>query len=280
MQSPLYFASRPVAAKTGTTNDYRDAWIVGYTPNLAVGAWAGNNDNSPIDKKIAGLVVAPLWHAFMEEALSSLPKEYFSTPEPTSKEIKPVFRGIWQGYDYFTIDKISGKLATGLTPEETKQEIYLPNVHEILYWVDKNDPKGPVPTNPAEDPQFNHWEYPVQEWLKTQYLPTPVQPTAEDDVHTEEKSPNLQILSPNPDLVYDKNQKITVQTSEQSPFPLMKLDFYINNMYVGSSNSSPFLLSFTPTEIKSIKGENTLKIVATDLVYNKGEAETVFYVTE
>ena len=72
-----------MAAKTGTTNDYRDVWTVGYTPTIAVGVWAGNNDNSPMQKKTAGFIVSPLWHAFMEKALAIRPKEYFG--EPTSR---------------------------------------------------------------------------------------------------------------------------------------------------------------------------------------------------
>ena len=276
--SPLYFADRPVAAKTGTTNDYRDAWIMGYTPNLAVGAWAGNNDNSPIDKKIAGLVVAPMWRAFMDQALKNLPKEYFNAPEPTSKEIKPVFQGIWQGYDYFTIDKISGKLATDLTPAETQQNIYIPNVHEILYWVNKDDPYGAIPTNPADDPQFDHWEYPVQQWLKTQSIPYPQQPTTYDDVHTVANSPKIAISHLDANTIYNSDEKITVQVISQGTYPLSKLDFYINSTYVGSSNSYPFLFSFTPNEIKSISTKNTLKVVATDSVFNKSEAEFTFNV--
>ena len=253
---------------------------MGYTPNLVVGAWAGNNNNTSIDKKVAGMVIAPMWRAFMDEALPSFPKEYFTSPEPTTNEIKPVFRGVWQGYDSFIIDKISNKLATDLTPEETRQEVFLPNVHEILYWVNKDDPWGAVPENPADDPQFKHWEYPVQEWLKTQYLPTPIKPVDYDDVHTEKRSPKINIIDPNQNSTYDRNQKITVQTSNQSTYPISKLDFYINSTYVGSANQTPFLFSFVPADINSIGSENTLKIVATDSVYNRSEVEMNFFITE
>ena len=81
--SALYFPKREVAVKTGTTNDYRDAWIVGYTPSIAVGAWAGNNDNTPMEKKVAGFIVAPLWNAFMIEVLKELPDEKFEKPKKT-----------------------------------------------------------------------------------------------------------------------------------------------------------------------------------------------------
>jgi len=278
--SPLYFSDRPVAAKTGTTNDFRDVWIVGYTPNLVVGAWGGNNNNTPIDKKVAGMVIAPLWRAFMNEALPSLPKEYFTAPEPTSTDLKPVFRGVWQGYDYFTIDKLSGKLATDLTPEETRKDIYLPNVHEILYWITKDDPYGDLPTTPSNDSQFDHWEYPVQEWLKTQTLITPIKPTALDDIHTAEKSPKIIITNPVANFTYNKSEKILVQFSNQNIYPLSKLDFYLNGIYIGSSTNIPFLFSFTLNEVTAQAEENTLKIVATDAFYNRGETEVKFNISD
>jgi len=59
----------PAAAKTGTTNDYRDNWTVGYTPHLVVGVWAGNTDNSPMAPGTSGLTgAAPIWHEFMTQA--------------------------------------------------------------------------------------------------------------------------------------------------------------------------------------------------------------------
>jgi 1A family penicillin-binding protein len=274
--SSLYFADRPVAVKTGTSNDFRDSWVVGYTPNLVVGAWAGNNDNRPVNKKTSGMVVAPMWHAFMVEALKDLPKEYFTEPEPTPKDIKPVLRGFWQGDDFYTIDKISGKLATDLTPEETRQEIFNQNVHDILYWVDKNNPLGPKPTNPENDPQFNRWEYSVKKWAASQSLTYPIKPTSNDDVHTESRSPKISILTPTNNSSYGTDQKITVQIGGQTTYTLTKLDFYINSLYIGSSDKTPFLFSFNPGEIKSIQDRNTLKVVATDSVYNRGEAETTF----
>ncbi|MDB5189291.1 MAG: putative penicillin-binding protein, partial [Parcubacteria group bacterium] len=63
--NPLHFENYDVGAKTGTTNDYRDVWTVGFSPSIVVGTWAGNNDNKPMVKEIAGYVVAPMWHAFM-----------------------------------------------------------------------------------------------------------------------------------------------------------------------------------------------------------------------
>lgn len=59
--------SRPAAVKTGTTNDARDAWTIGYTPQIVTGVWVGNNDNSPMSEDISGSnAAAPIWQALME----------------------------------------------------------------------------------------------------------------------------------------------------------------------------------------------------------------------
>ena len=137
--SPLYVAERDVAVKTGTSNDYRDAWIIGYAPNIAIGAWVGNNDNSEMEKKVAGLIVSPMWRDLMDKVLPTLPAESFTPPTPEdSSRLKPILRG-----------------ELGSEP------------HSILYWVDKDNPRGPIPSYPGNDPQFNNWEYGVKRWAAT-----------------------------------------------------------------------------------------------------------------
>lgn len=72
--------SRPAAAKTGTTNDFRDNWTVGYTPQIATAVWVGNNDHSAMEN-IDGITgAAPIWHDYMEGAHEGLPVESFSMP--------------------------------------------------------------------------------------------------------------------------------------------------------------------------------------------------------
>lgn len=142
-RSWLYFPDRQVAVKTGTTNNYRDAWVVGYTPSFAAGVWVGNNDNTSMEKKVAGFIAAPLWNAFFAEALKKLPVEEFEKPMPLP-EPKPILAGDWRG------------MSTSTPPE----------IHDILYWINKDDPLGPQPENPASDSQFNHWEWAVQKWAR------------------------------------------------------------------------------------------------------------------
>lgn len=68
-------AQLPVAAygKTGTTQDYRDAWFVGFAGDLVVGVWVGNDDNRPMTKVTGGGLPTRLWHAFMVDALQGAP---------------------------------------------------------------------------------------------------------------------------------------------------------------------------------------------------------------
>lgn len=73
---------RPVAGKTGTTNEFADAWFVGYAPNLAVGVWVGFDDRRSLGDREAGASVAlPIWVAFMKEALTQLPVQAFPIPD-------------------------------------------------------------------------------------------------------------------------------------------------------------------------------------------------------
>ncbi|MBI4671428.1 MAG: PBP1A family penicillin-binding protein [Chloroflexi bacterium] len=73
--------SRPAAAKTGTTTDFRDNWTLGYTPDLAVGVWAGNADNTPMYRVTGISGAGPIWHDFMEEALRGIPEREFAVPD-------------------------------------------------------------------------------------------------------------------------------------------------------------------------------------------------------
>ncbi len=142
LDSPLYFPGYDVAVKTGTTDDTRDAWVIGYTPSIAIGTWAGNNDNSPMVKSIAGMILAPSWHDIMAYVLTKYPKEYFGEPDQISSSVPPMLRGDWQVPD--------------------KNGTVIP--HSLLYWTDRNDPQGPPPSDPSQDPQFSRWEYGVQSW--------------------------------------------------------------------------------------------------------------------
>lgn len=135
------FPDREIALKTGTTNDYRDAWCLGYTPSLVVGVWAGNNDNAPMQKHAGSILAAvPIWHDFMGQALVDRAPEFFNKPtQPDETQLKPVLKGQY------------------LSASDGQP-------HDILYYLDKNDPLGPAPANPQSDSQFLNWEVPIRNW--------------------------------------------------------------------------------------------------------------------
>lgn len=86
--SPLAFLKGTVAAKTGTTQDFHDAWTVGYTPSIAVAVWAGNNDNSALRYGADGVfVAAPIWRDFLDRVMDRLPAESFASYDPIPTDI-------------------------------------------------------------------------------------------------------------------------------------------------------------------------------------------------
>lgn len=77
--------SRPAAVKTGTTNDYKDALTIGYTPNLVIGVWVGNNDNKPMDSVAGSLGAAPIWRQLMEHMIKGTAISKFQPPNGVIK---------------------------------------------------------------------------------------------------------------------------------------------------------------------------------------------------
>jgi penicillin-binding protein 1C len=285
--SPLNFPGRDVAVKTGTTNDYRDAIIVGYSPDIVIGAWAGNNNNTPMERRVAAFIIAPYWNKIMNYALRELelPNSKFARPVPeTGFDLKPVLRGKWQGGVSTLIDKVSGKLATEYTPSDSLDEILTGGVHSILYWVNKDDVRGPAPTNPDNDSQFKSWEYGVRNWANARGYNDanePEIPTDFDDVHGPGNLPEISIESPRENSRYSRNSRINVEFESDGEFELTKADYFINNEYIGSA-LPPFNFSFIPADITAIgnsSNTNTLRVVVYDEVLNRTEATTRFRVS-
>jgi penicillin-binding protein 1C len=280
--SALYIPGRDVAVKTGTTNNNKDAWTIGYTPSIVVGVWAGNNNNVAMKK--GGVAVAgPIWNKFMNEALKTLPPESFEKPDLSiDPSLKPVLRGSWQGNESFFVDKVSGKLATADTPPETREERVVTNVHSILYWVNKNDILGPPPANPSSDPQFNHWETAVQNWWSQNRYRYPTvswneKPGSTDDVHTEFSKPKVEILEPVEGAVYSPNDTINLRTSVSGTYPIQKMDIFINDIYLETINP-PFNFSFSPKDIENLDKNNEIKIISYDSAFNRAESVAHFSV--
>ena len=280
--SPLQLGDRPVAAKTGTTNNNRDAWLMGYTPSIAVGVWAGNNNNKEMTKSAGGFSAAgPIWHAFMTRALANTPIESFNAPT-IPQTGKPILDGQISS-EKLLIDKASGKLATQYTPETMKEERTYAEFHSILKYVDRNDPLGPVPEHPQDDPYYQPWEAAITTWIqkKEQELGKTISqespPTEYDDVHIPENFPVIKITTPQENNSIGRT--LHIETTASAPRGVKRVEFYLDGFYLSSADSAPFQVSVSlPSSID--KGFHTIKAVAYDDVENQGSTSVSVNVIE
>ena len=268
----LILPDRPVAAKTGTTNDFHDAWTMGFTPSLVAGVWVGNNNNQAMKTGADGSVIAaPIWNQFMLEALKNTPPENFIAPQ-TIITGKPVLDGVKVAEKIYQIDTMSGKLATQYTPKETIKEIRVRADHSILQFVNKDNPRGDVPTNPASDSQYSNWEDAVQRWASEQgYSATSSAqgiPTDYDNTHLAEDQPQVIIVTPLPKQNI-KESIINVEVTANSRRGIKELFFYLDDTLLSTTNN----VSETNLDISGFdNGFHTLTIKAKDDLKNMGTA--------
>ena len=261
----LTLNDRPAAVKTGTTNDYKDAWTIGYTPSIITGVWVGNNDNKSMSKGADGSVVAaPIWQNYMNRILTGTPVETFKKPEIEDTG-KPVLDGVIPTTTVVKVDKVSGLLATSSTPPDMIREDRYWQGHCILYYVDRENPRGPAPTNPEADPQFAPWEAGVKSWAEKQKLNLGEPPKDSDNLHIPENQPDLTIISPS------AGQQITdhtllVNATATAPRGVKTFNLYINGFLLKTINADhldeEISLDFLPD------GQHKLAIEACDDVKN------------
>jgi len=270
LHTNINLPDRPSAIKTGTTNDYRDGWLAGYTPNLVTVVWAGNNDNSAMRRGAGGsTVAAPIWLNYMKRATADMPIERFTPPDPIKTQ-KPAILGT-AFKKTVTINRITGKLATDFTPPELREDIEGYEPHNILYYVDKNNPLGHPPADPARDPQFSRWESAVQAWVTSNnWNATSTIPTETDDQYTESNRPTTQIESPSENETVSTRQ-FTVRTNTSAPRTVQRVEAYLDGMLVGTRFSEPWNISVTiPNSI--VQGFRTLSVRAYDDIGNWNES--------
>ncbi len=269
---PLTIPGRPVAAKTGTTNEYKDAWTVGYTPALVAGIWAGNSDNTKMKAGYGGSkIAAQIWNAFMASSLKNSPVENFP-PLPTNTAEKPILRGSSGGGVTAKIDKVTGKLATTSTPEKYIETRTYMQPHSILYYVDKDDPRGPIPINPNEDPQFPIWEGAIQNWIirKKEKDPTwnisfEEPPTEYDDQHSLELIPTLEVIYPTPSSTIT-SRRMDTDIRVSAVRGVSKVSYKVDTKFVAVVREHPFNLNYTMRGL--VNGPHTLTITVEDDVGN------------
>jgi 1A family penicillin-binding protein len=201
-RSSLFISGYTVAAKTGTTNDNKDAWTVGYTPSISTAVWAGNNDGTAMNKAGGSTAAAPIWNRYMKFALTKLQKEDFKRPtgvktvtldaltgrqvtSATTAQVTDIFPSWYKtpgagSSQEVKTDKLNGKLATDKCPAEViVTKIYSAITAEI----------------PKTDSAYARWNAAVAAWASSRGYSTDSGsiPTEACDLHTGGDLPSVDI---------------------------------------------------------------------------------------
>jgi membrane peptidoglycan carboxypeptidase len=291
----LTLPDRPVAAKTGTTQNFHDGWTLGYTPSLTAGVWTGNNDGS-LMKTDAVITAGPIWKSFMQQALKNTPAEDFPVPS---------------GIQHVTVDALSGKLPGPYTTQ-TKNEVFasfsVPKEKDDLHMaVDVTEiPQTPAPTTPpvvmdpnnplaflnptsapspmpvttrkvytflhSEKPNDPNWENPVIAWAIAHgysYPPAGSTPAPTDNSKPTSTSgnpngnpPTMSISSPaDGSQINSVPFILQANASPDQGNKIVRVDLLIDGAIVSSSNNAPYNFS---VDQKLSPGEHTFAVHGVD----------------
>lgn len=228
---------RPAAVKTGTTTDFRDNWTVGYTPNLVVGVWVGNADNSPM-ANISGVSGAgPIWHHFMRTVLRGQPELPFDQPD---------------GLEQVEICALSGLLPTAACPY-TRREWFIsgtaPTAYDSLYVRVTVDALTGLPADASTPPErveervYLDLPPQAQDWARAEGLPLlPDVFAARPD-----RSPieDLLVISPEPQTIYQLDPALPtaaqrIRVVAVGPPGLRNVTLTVNGEPLATLASPPF----------------------------------------
>jgi membrane peptidoglycan carboxypeptidase len=178
--SYLNVPGKTVAVKTGTTDDKRDNWTVGWTPSILVLTWVGNNDNSPMSQTLASGITgaAPIWRRIMMTALAGKANEEFKKPDNVIPvEIDAYGGGLpVDGQPKRTEYFIKGTEPTG--PSKIYKEIKVAKSDNNRVATEEEIQKGEYDTkkfivfeeeDPVSSDGVNRWQQGIDEWIKATY---------------------------------------------------------------------------------------------------------------
>jgi 1A family penicillin-binding protein len=269
--------SRPAAAKTGTTNKWRDNWTVGYTPDLVVGVWVGNASGAPM-RHVSGLSGAgPIWHEFMEVAHRPLPVHDFSVPEGL----------VWRD-----ICPLSGHLVGPDCPY-SRREVFIAGTEpqtecdqHVTVSIDRRTGEPATASTPADAVvEKIYWVPPpeLREWARTHDIPH----LASLSTRLSADSPMRQLValtSPDPGAVFTlasfmprEHQRIEVQAEVYTEEWPQRVTLYADGQVLATLSQPPYRALWTLEA-----GEHTFHAlaVAHDGSLIRSEPTTVFVETE
>lgn len=268
--SLLRIGGRTVAVKTGTTDDKRDNWAVGYTPSIVVGTWVGNNDNSPMNREVASGITGatPIWNRIMTFALSERETEEFEKPENVIALEIDAFGG---GLPCREFPKRSEFFIKGTEP--TKDCVVQKTLDGQEYYIF-------LEFDPVSTDGVNRWQDGIDAWASGQgdakYRPPnelKAEPTQDPD------EINVEIKKPSGNSEVDFNFEVEAEVKSISD--ITKVEFYIDGgspKNTKSGNNSNVKFNFTFSD--SSQGKHKIKIKAFNDAGRDSESEIEISVGE
>lgn len=273
-RNALMVSGRTVAVKTGTTNDKRDNWTIGWTPQVIVSVWVGNNDNSQMKEVVSGVSGAsPIWRKIIQTALTDKPVVNFNTPEGiVTAEVDQVsgYRahdGFPSRTEYFIKgtepvgdDPVHAKfkLCPGQEKLATVAQIARGEYEEKEYFVFKEE-------DLISTDGVNRWQQGINEWLATQ---TDSRYRSSFDYCGSNNEIEVTINNPANRVEIDNNE-VKIAGKIISNNDIKKIEIFINDELKETiENSKKFEKVFNLTN-----GKYKIKVKATDNQNNQGERE-------
>lgn len=242
-----------VAVKTGTTDDKKDNWTLGFTPSYAVGVWVGNNDGTPMDPKLASGITgaAPIWHGIMANILKDKKDEPFVKPD-----------GIVQ----MAVDKVSGLLPGPSTGNETRLEYFAHD--QVPTKVDDMRKTSVIcrATGQVADPGCVSTGQVDTRTILVLYDPFVKQYCSGDCSSViggpaGTGAPNVVITTPVQDQQVGYN--FTVSATISSGSPVTQADFFLDDLLIASLTKEPFDAPYH-VDASVPKGPHIIRVRATN----------------
>ncbi len=276
-RSALTFNDRSVAAKTGTTNENRDAWTMGYTPEIAVGVWGGNNDNRSMnDRGVGANVAAPIFRDFILEAFpDDSGKKFDAYNKDEHKTGKAILDGDLEEPDEIKVCEISKKdqkycKTNKYCPEDREKKRSFFDAHNILHYINKEDPRGKEPKKPENDSFYNKWEDAVEDFYDDEddiiFAPEPRECRSDD---FKDQKPSISIE------IENKGSEVKIKTKKDAPYKIEKFIYTVNGKEVARVGADNFTYKI-PEEQRKTTLE--IKVEVIDELKNTAKATKKFLV--
>jgi 1A family penicillin-binding protein len=275
--SLLKVGGKTVAVKTGTTDDKRDNWTLGYTKSAVVGVWVGNNDNSPMNPSLTSGVTgaAPIWNRIMRTALKDKPDEPFKKPD---------------GVTEMEIDAIGGGLPCPGFP--TRKEFFIKGTEPKDSCLVEKEKDGKVyfvfqERDPVSTDGRNRWQEGINAWMASQsderYHPPQELLSGSGQVSKQvgENDVIVNILKPSPQA--QLGTVVDIEAQVLSGKSISTVEFWVDGVFVKSKGSSEASgenrYTFTYDFGEGANGKHKIEIKAQNESGSKGESSVEIEIT-